>query len=198
MRLVLSFGIVAAYLSLQRPLADFVALAFFVVASACDFFDGYLARRLGLESALGRVLDPVADKVLILIALLAATAFSGMGEQLLLPASLIVLREVLITGLRENLGNACKALRTTMIAKWKTTAQMVALAIIFFASGMGQLESGLDFSGDSARMLHVVMGIPWKWLAVPLFWVAAILTLASGVDYLIKALPNLKGSQTND
>ena len=197
-RLCLSLLIAVPYLILDRPMADFTALALFVVASVCDFLDGFLARRLKKESKLGRMLDPVADKKLILIALLVASVFSGLGEIVIVPASLIVFREVFITGLREHLGGGSKALATTSLAKWKTAAQMSAVALVLLAGGMDEMIAaarpfgGMPVAGEDASSSE------WGWTAAALLWAAAVLTLASGVDYFIKALPHFRNAETDD
>lgn len=156
-----------AWLLLDRPLADRVALALFLAAAATDFLDGFLARRLGQGSAFGRMLDPVADKAMVTVALAMLLALAGPDWRLVVPAVLILLREVLVAGLREFLG-AVK-LAVTPLAKWKTTAQMAAIALLLAAPALGLPEGP----------------------GLALLWLAALLTIVTGWDYLSKAMPHL-------
>jgi len=157
------------FLYFARPLADWIALVLFVGAAVTDFIDGYLARAWKQESRLGAMLDPIADKAMVVIALLVITGFSGMNPWILLPATMIIFREVFVSGLREFLGDTAGLLKVTKIAKWKTTAQMVAIAVLF--------AKGYDLS--------------W-WGGIVLLWIAAFLTLLSGWDYFRKAQPYLR------
>jgi len=113
-RMLAAPALVLCFLLVDRPAADRLAFGLFIAAAVTDFFDGWLARRLGQVSALGRMLDPVADKAMVLIALSLLAATSRVGEQVLLPAALIILREVLVSGLREHLGGT--ALAVTQLA----------------------------------------------------------------------------------
>src|SRR5690606_16889536 len=109
------------FLYSARPWADWYALALFVTAALTDFVDGYLARLWKQESRFGAMLDPIADKAMVIIALLVITGFSGMNPWILLPTTLILFREVFVSGLREFLGATAGLLQVTQLAKWKTT-----------------------------------------------------------------------------
>ena len=102
-----------------------------------DFLDGYLARAWKQESKLGAMLDPIADKAMVVIALLVITGFSGMDPWILLPATVIIFREVFVSGLREFIGAAAGTLKVTKLAKWKTTAQMVAILLLLYDAPVG-------------------------------------------------------------
>ena len=136
------------FLYFTRPWADWFALILFVSAAATDFLDGYLARAWKQESKLGAMLDPIADKAMVVIALLVITGFSGMNPWILLPATLIIFREVFVSGLREFLGDTAGTLKVTTLAKWKTTAQMVGIALLFatgaFEHYFGMQSFGMD------------------------------------------------------
>nr|MCU0854587.1 CDP-diacylglycerol--glycerol-3-phosphate 3-phosphatidyltransferase [Paracoccaceae bacterium] len=142
LRLLAAPGVVVMFLYFTRPWADWFALFLFVGAAATDWFDGYLARLWKQESKFGTMLDPIADKAMVVIALLVITGFSGMNPWILLPATLILFREVFVSGLREFLGAAAGTLKVTKLAKWKTTAQMVAIAVLFLGTGLDFLERG--------------------------------------------------------
>jgi cardiolipin synthase len=182
LRLAAAPGVVIMFLYFNRPAADWFALILFISAALTDFLDGYLARRWKQESKLGAMLDPIADKAMVVIALLVITGFSGMDPWILLPATMIMFREVFVSGLREFLGDTAGTLKVTQLAKWKTTAQMVAIAVLF-AKGAFQHYAGVDALSTF---------VAW-WAGIVGLWIAAFLTLITGWDYFRKAQPFLKG-----
>ncbi|MEM8632559.1 MAG: CDP-diacylglycerol--glycerol-3-phosphate 3-phosphatidyltransferase [Pseudomonadota bacterium] len=207
LRLLAAPGVVIMFLYFTRPWADWFALVLFVGAAVTDWFDGYLARTWKQESRFGAMLDPIADKAMVIIALLVITGYAGMDPWILLPATVIMFREVFVSGLREFLGNTAGLLKVTKLAKWKTTAQMVAIAVLFstgaFEHYFGMQSFGMDramIQGILAGDIPDELGLRWKYagalyswyLGVALLWAAAILTLVTGWDYFRKALPFLK------
>ena len=199
-------GLVLMFLYFTRPWADWFALILFVGAAVTDWFDGYLARLWKQESKLGAMLDPIADKAMVVIALLVITGYAGMDPYILLPATVIMFREVFVSGLREFLGDTAGTLKVTRLAKWKTTAQMVSIAVLF-ATGIFQhmlIERtvGMDATvireilqgGDDPLNLRLIQQAYWAtwWIGVGLLWIAAALTLVTGFDYFRKSLPHLK------
>jgi len=128
------------------------------------------------------MLDPIADKAMVVIALLVITGFSGMDPWILLPATIIMFREVFVSGLREFLGDTAGTLKVTQMAKWKTTAQMVAIAILFAKGAF------VHYAGVDALSTFVA----W-WAGIVALWIAAFLTLLTGWDYFRKAQPFLRG-----
>ncbi|MCC5958018.1 MAG: CDP-diacylglycerol--glycerol-3-phosphate 3-phosphatidyltransferase [Rhodobacteraceae bacterium] len=207
LRLLAAPGVAVMFLYFHRPWADWFALALFALAAITDFFDGYLARAWQQESRIGAMLDPIADKAMVVIALLVITGYSGMDAWLILPATAILFREVFVSGLREFLGNSAGLLKVTRLAKWKTTAQMTAIAVLFLAMGLEYVrESALarqnsdliaTLSDIGTEDINVVAfatyggSMVWQF-GLALIWVAAILTLVTGWDYFRKALPFLK------
>jgi CDP-diacylglycerol--glycerol-3-phosphate 3-phosphatidyltransferase len=190
MRLVAAPGVALAFVVFNRPYADWIAIALFIMAALTDYVDGRLARAWQQESNFGRMLDPIADKAMVVIALAVIVGLSGINPLILLPVAFILLREVFVSGLREFLGAKAGKLKVTYLAKWKTTAQMVAIPVLFLAS---------VFEWDRRH------GTPWfsdwfhDWAAwvlanggLVLIWVAGLLTLMTGYDYLVKALPFLR------
>ncbi|KKB86727.1 CDP-diacylglycerol--glycerol-3-phosphate 3-phosphatidyltransferase [Devosia limi DSM 17137] len=150
-----------------------VALVLYVVAAASDWLDGYLARKWNQVSPLGRMLDPIADKLLVGIVIAALAwdgSFSGWD---MIPVIAILFREFFISGLREFLGNTKVVLPVSTLAKWKTTAQLVALAIVM----LERILPGLGLVSD------IVL------------WVAGILTVWTGWQYLRASWPHLSGEQ---
>jgi len=198
--------VVLMFLYFTRPWADWFALLLFVGAAITDFFDGYLARLWKQESKFGAMLDPIADKAMVVIALLVITGYAGMDPWILLPATVIIFREVFVSGLREFLGDTAGTLAVTKLAKWKTTAQMVAIAVLFSTGIFGHMlldrTTGMDpvviseiFEGGddptNLRLIDIAARLTW-WTGVCLLWIAAILTLVTGLDYFRKALPFLR------
>jgi len=151
-----------------------IALALYSAAAVSDWLDGYLARRLKLGSPLGRMLDPIADKLLV-GALLVVLAWSGSFSELdLIPAVAILMREIFVSGLREFLGPRNVIVHVTTLAKWKTTVQLVALGVVIFEA--------------------LVPG--WRLASDIILWLAGILTVWTGVQYFTGAWPHLRGDQT--
>ena len=207
LRLLAAPGVAVMFLYFHRPWADWFALALFVSAAVTDYFDGYLARLWKQESKFGTMLDPIADKAMVVIAIMVITGYSGMNPWLILPASVILFREVFVSGLREFLGDKAGLLKVTPLAKWKTTAQMVAIAVLFLGTGLEHLE-GIARRGMTAdqyaQAVSAGLADPIRScgtrgcssiatiVGLSLIWVAAILTFVTGWDYFRKALPFLK------
>ncbi|MGY6632815.1 MAG: CDP-diacylglycerol--glycerol-3-phosphate 3-phosphatidyltransferase [Alkalilacustris sp.] len=203
LRLLAAPGVAVMFLYFNRPWADWLALVLFVGAAITDYFDGYLARLWKQESRVGAMLDPIADKAMVVIALLVITGYSGMDPWLILPATVILFREVFVSGLREFLGGKAGLLQVTPLAKWKTTAQMVAIGVLFLATGLDYMhQSRLELVGPDRldRLMArdtAIWAEAWgAWYAytagLVLIWIAAVLTLATGWDYFRKSLPHLK------
>ena len=210
LRLLAAPGVAVMFLYFTRPYADWFALLLFVTAAATDWFDGYLARAWKQETKMGAMLDPIADKAMVVVALMEIVGYSSMSPWLVLPATVILFREVFVSGLREFLGDTAGTLKVTKLAKWKTTAQMVAIAILFgqgvFEHYLGMSSIGMDqelVNQVMAGALEDTQGLRWKFegmiwagrLGLWLLWIAAALTLITGVDYFRKAMPFLKGSK---
>lgn len=189
MRLFAAPLVPVLFLYFHRPWADWLALALFLGAAVTDYFDGYLARLWKQQSRFGAMLDPIADKVMVVIALALLCATSGLSPWMVLPATAILFREIFVAGLREFLGEVSGLLQVTPLAKWKTTLQMVAIGILFLATGLVEVERATDGAG---------LLLAWSaWAAnlvgLALLWLAAALTVITGADYFAKALPHLKG-----
>ena len=211
LRLLAAPGVAVMFLYFTRPYADWFALLLFVAAAFTDWFDGFLARAWKQETKLGTMLDPIADKAMVVIALMIIVGYSSMSPWLVLPATVILFREVFISGLREFLGDTAGTLKVTILAKWKTTAQMVAISFLF---SQGVFEHYLIMSslGLEQEMISSViegatkddMGLRWKFnamvwsgnIGVALLWLAAALTLMTGYDYFVKSLPFLKDDKS--
>jgi CDP-diacylglycerol--glycerol-3-phosphate 3-phosphatidyltransferase/cardiolipin synthase len=150
----------------HEPWARWSALAVYIAAAITDFFDGYIARAWSQQSSLGRMLDPIADKLLVASVLLTLAADRTIHGANLWAAIIILCREILVSGLREYLSELRVSVPVTAVAKWKTTAQLVALGFLI----AGQ-------AGEAVLPNSVAIGLV-------LLWVAAILTLYTGWDYM--------------
>ena len=137
LRLLAAPGVAVMFLYFVRPYADWFAMLLFVGAAITDYFDGYLARLWKQESRFGAMLDPIADKAMVVIALLVIVGISGvpghsgMNPWILLPATVIIFREIFVSGLREFLQEKSSLLAVTHLAKYKTFAQMIAMTFLF-------------------------------------------------------------------
>ena len=207
LRLLAAPAVAVMFLYFTRPYADWFALVLFVSAAITDWFDGYLARSWKQVTKIGTMLDPIADKAMVVIALMVIVGYSSMSPWLVLPATVILFREVFVSGLREYLGDTAGTLKVTQLAKWKTTAQMVAIAVLF-AQGVFEHYFGMSVFGMDNEIVADILagrtkdlhGLWWKYhgmvwaghLGIWLLWLAAALTLITGVDYLRKATPHLK------
>jgi cardiolipin synthase len=147
--------------------ARWTALAIFIAASVTDYLDGYLARAWQQTSNIGRMLDPIADKLLVAtcLLLLAADTDKTIAGWSLWAAIIILCREILVSGLREYLAALKVSVPVTQLAKWKTAIQMVAIAFLL-----------LGPAGD--KMVPY-----WTQIGIFLLWVSAIVTLYTGYDY---------------
>jgi len=207
LRLLAAPALAVMFLYFHRPWADWFALVLFVGAAITDWFDGYLARAWKQTTKLGTMLDPIADKAMVVIALAVILGYSSMSPWLVLPATMILFREVFVSGLREYLGDTAGTLKVTKLAKWKTTLQMVAIAVLF-AQGVFLHYFGMSSMGMDEQIVADVLagreedlhGLRWKFdgmiitghAGLWLLWLAAGLTLITGVDYFRKATPYLK------
>jgi len=159
--------IVALMFLLPTPLGNWLSFSVYTYACLTDFFDGYLARVWEQQSAMGRFLDPIADKLLVSGVLLMLVATDGITGLTVLPAGIILFREILVSGLREFLAEVRVKVPVTVLAKWKTTLQMLALGFLLVGS------AGPDFGPVTTQEIGII-GL----------WLAAILTVGTGYDYM--------------
>ncbi|MCT7662556.1 CDP-diacylglycerol--glycerol-3-phosphate 3-phosphatidyltransferase [Shinella kummerowiae] len=153
--------------------ARWTALGLFAVASITDYLDGYLARIWNQTSNIGRMLDPIADKLLVASVLLLVAADGTIAGWTIWAAIIILCREILVSGLREYLADLKVSVPVTRIAKWKTTIQM--LAIGFLLAGP---------AGDKVLPYTTEIGIG-------LLWIAALITMYTGYDYFRAGLKHI-------
>ncbi len=169
---ILVIPFVIATFSFPGVLWAWVGCGLFVLASVTDWFDGYLARKFKSTSSLGRVLDPIADKLLVSATLLMMAAYDRLGYTGIFPAVIILCREVLVSGLREYLAGIQVGLPVTRLAKWKTGIQMTAIPMLMVAD----YSPWFCYFGEIGEVL---------------IWIAALLTMITGYDYLRSGLKHL-------
>jgi cardiolipin synthase (CMP-forming) len=171
---IIAIPVVVALFYVQGDYIRYVACAIYTAAAVTDYFDGYFARAWQQQTKLGRIFDPIADKLLVAATILMLVAVGRIGAWDVLPALVILCREVLVSGLREFLAEINKHnLPVSRLAKWKTGIQMTALGFLIV--------------GDAA---------PTAWFPVTLvgqvgLWIAALLTLITGYDYLAEGLKHV-------
>ena len=156
-RLLAAPALAIVYAVLPHPVSDMVALVLFVVAASTDWLDGYLARKWGQVSRYGTMLDPIADKAMVIIAVAALGGLFEMDALVLLPAAVILFREVFVSGLREFLGETAGTLAVTRLAKWKTAVQMTAVGILL-SNGIFEHYVGMGFFGMGHQMAMQTLG----------------------------------------
>ena len=150
-----------------------VALAIFIAAAITDFLDGYFARIWGQQSTFGRMLDPIADKLLVASCLLMLAADDTIRGWSLWAAIVILCREILVSGLREYLAELRVSVPVTQLAKWKTTVQLVAIGFLLAGQAGDELMSTL--LGRANTMITET--------GIGLLWLSALVTLYTGWDY---------------
>lgn len=178
---VVVIPVFVALFFLETSTGQWIACGLFALAAITDFFDGYLARARGQMSAFGTFLDPVADKLLVASALLMMVGFDQISGLVIIPAVVILCREILVSGLREYLAGFAASLPVSRLAKWKTTVQMIAIGFLIV--------------GESAHPA-ISADIPVRLIGEAGLWLAAVVTLITGFDYLRTGLRHMGGSDT--
>jgi cardiolipin synthase len=171
---ILATPVVCLLLFVGTALGSWLALGVWIYACITDFLDGYLARSWQQQSSFGRMLDPIADKLLVASVLLVLVGVDRLTGASILPAAVILCREILVSGLREFLAQLQVSVPVTRLSKWKTTIQMVAIGFLVV--------------GDAAPRLGPVSLLD---VGVYGLWAAAALTLVTGYDYLRAGLDHV-------
>jgi cardiolipin synthase (CMP-forming) len=157
--------LVIATFYLNAPAGPWLGCILFAAAGVTDWLDGRLARAWEQQSELGRFLDPIADKLLVATTLFMLGVEHRFSAPTILPALVILCREILVSGLREHLAGLKVRVPVSQLAKWKTGIQMVAIAVLLV--------------GDAGPAI-----IPVRWIGEALLWCAAVLTIRTAYDYL--------------
>jgi CDP-diacylglycerol--glycerol-3-phosphate 3-phosphatidyltransferase/cardiolipin synthase len=165
-RIIAVPALVACLFFLKGDAARWSAFALFVAAGLTDWLDGYLARIWEQQSTLGRMLDPIADKLLVGAVLMMLVHDNTINGWSIWAAIIILVREILVSGLREFLAELNVRVHVTQLAKWKTTMQMIALGVLLAGPAAEKIVPGITTGG------------------LVILWIAALLTLWTGYDYL--------------
>src|SRR3954470_7829861 len=181
---IAAIPLMVALVALRTPLCDVLACVVFSTAAITDYFDGKIARSRLMQSDIGRMMDPIADKLLVGAALMMLAGTDRLSAPGLYPAIVIMLREILVSGLREYLAGIRIGLPVTKLAKWKTGFQMGAI--------------GTLLAGDSAAPLLHLSWLPVSTIGEAGLWVAAALTLITGWDYLLAGLRHASVPKSRD
>ena len=171
---IAAIPVLVAVVAIRTPATDFLACVVFSAAAITDYFDGKIARNRRQLSDFGRMLDPIADKLLVGATLMLLAGQDRLSPWGLYPAIVILLREILVSGLREYLAGLRIGLPVTGLAKWKTGFQMGAL--------------GTLLAGDTSAVLLHLQFLPVSIIGEAMLWIAAGLTLWTGWDYLTAGL----------
>jgi len=173
LRIILIPFLIRAFFLEDKLDGAHLALTLFIIASATDYFDGLIARKFNAASKFGRMLDPIADKMLVtavLIMLVYDVQPNGLPRADLIPVMIIIMREILVSGLREFLAMENVAMPVTKLAKWKTAFQFFALLALLAAPLTDSvIVSGQDINTQQAGQV--------------MLWIAALLTTITGYQY---------------
>jgi len=180
---IAAIPVLVALVALHKPGGDVAACAVFALAGFTDWLDGRIARRRQLQSDLGRMLDPIADKLLVGATLMVLAGQGRLADHGLYPAIVIMCREILVSGLREYLAGLSVGLPVTRLAKWKTGLQMAAL--------------GTLLAGDSGAAVLGLSALPVGMIGTVMLWAAALLTLVTGWDYLMAGIRHVVPSMAD-
>ncbi|MHC8508821.1 MAG: CDP-diacylglycerol--glycerol-3-phosphate 3-phosphatidyltransferase [Rhodospirillales bacterium] len=171
---IAAIPVVIAIFFLDDPLGSWLAMSFYVLVCITDFFDGHLARAMNQQSAFGRFLDPIADKLLVAAVIFTLVGVGRIEGFSVIAAAVILCREILVSGLREFLAEVRVSVPVSRLAKWKTGIQMAMLGILLVG------PAGPDFIILTTQQIGVI-GL----------WLAALLTLITGYDYLRAGLRHI-------
>ena len=176
---------------LPSLITNVIAAILFAIAGITDYFDGYFARSMHAQSNFGKCLDPIADKLIVIVAIVMLISFSNQDPWILIPGLIIICREVLVSGLREFLADLRVSIPVSTLSKYKTMVQMVAITLLLLgekgASYVAYYWIG-GFVTIAAKMMFVTMVVL---IGKALFCLAACLTVITGYFYLRVGLKNM-------
>ena len=173
LRIIFASLIALILIFFDSKMAYFTSLILFSLAGVTDYFDGWIARKKGQISDLGRMLDPIADKILVIstfIILMSNNVIEGFNA---IAAFIIIYREIFISGLREFLGNKSLVVKVTMLAKWKTAIQFITI-LVFLGSQVI----------NNFYMYNDIINIFIEFTCTLLIWITSLISLYTGINYL--------------
>lgn len=177
---------------IPSKITNLVVAILFMIASITDYFDGYLARYYKIQSNFGRCFDPIADKLLVSVALLMLVNFANGNILILIPAIIIICREVLVSGLREFLAGLQVSVPVTKLAKWKTAIQMMAITALLLASkGSTYTFTQIMELLRADQYIRTILSGQVELIGTILLNISAILTMITGYIYLKIGFKNM-------
>ncbi len=177
---------------IPSKITNLVVAILFMIASITDYFDGYLARYYKIQSNFGRCFDPIADKLLVSVALLMLVNFANGNILILIPAIIIICREVLVSGLREFLAGLQVSVPVTRLAKWKTAIQMMAITALLLASkGSTYTFTQIMELLRADQYIRTILSGQVELIGTILLNISAILTMITGYIYLKIGFKNM-------
>jgi cardiolipin synthase (CMP-forming) len=183
-RLILIPVIVISFY-LPWKITNLIVATLFLVASVTDYFDGYLARSMHAQSNFGKCLDPIADKLLVAVALIMLIHFNVGNLFFTIPAMIIICREILVSGLREFLATFNVSVPVTKLSKWKTGIQMTAITLLLLAgNGSEYMHDEIMNFVEASIFIRINLYNMILTLGEILLIIASILTIITGYIYL--------------
>ena len=177
---------------IPSKITNLVVAILFMIASITDYFDGYLARYYKIQSNFGRCFDPIADKLLVSVPLLMLVNFANGNILILIPAIIIICREVLVSGLREFLAGLQVSVPVTRLAKWKTAIQMMAITALLLASkGSTYTFTQIMELLKADQYIRTILSGQVELIGTILLNISAILTMITGYIYLKIGFKNM-------
>ncbi len=171
--------------------ANLIVASLFLLASVTDFFDGYLARNLKAQSNFGRCLDPIADKLLVSVAIIMLIHFGDRNMVITISGLIIICREVLVSGLREFLSSINVSVPVSILSKYKTALQMMALTLLLVGK-QGSIYAVSEILGEEqARNIKMDIAYGVTYIGELLLMISAVLTIITGYFYLRSTLKNM-------
>ena len=170
--------------------ANLIAAFLFMLAGITDFFDGYFARIFKAQTKFGQCLDPIADKLLVVVAITMLIHFGNRNLDITIPGLIIISREVLVSGLREFLASIRVSVPVSKLSKYKTAVQMMAITLLLIGY-RGSEYAVMELLGEEGRNYKLIVSALVSLAGEVLFAFAAILTVITGYIYLKVGLKNM-------
>lgn len=171
--------------------ANIVAASLFALASITDYFDGYFARSMNCESKFGKCLDPIADKLMVIVAIVMLIGYSEKSMWIVIPGLVIICREVLVSGLREFLAELHVLVPVSRLAKYKTGVQMTAITILLLGESGARYSFNYLLEGVAEVGVKLFLVALLMYVGKMLFALAAVLTVVTGYGYWRMGLKNM-------
>ena len=176
---------------ISSHITNIIVASLFLAASITDYFDGYLARAMKVQSNFGRCLDPIADKLLVAVSLILLVNFSNNNLFILIPSMIIICREIMVSGLREFLATINVGVPVTRLAKWKTAIQMIAItALLLAGNGSDYVYEEIMDIVEAEDYIRISLEGIIQTMGEILLCVSAFMTVITGYIYFKTGFKN--------